>query len=194
MAGLREFFRSDAFVPTTSVFPPIDTDRLATDLALAKEGRTRGSQNQPAGDEDSLDPVEVRIVERVGDLRRKGLDTYSENVRVYNARLQSRRRRPRRSRDRSFAGAWRFSVCGRRMAGPDGRSECQGHGRHRVFAAVSRGARRCARRTRGEFPVMALRGSPRLGDRECRQRASFLEGHEFRDLSAAWLLPARYRR
>ena len=87
MAGLREFFRSDAFVPTTSVFPPIDTDRLAADLALAKEGRTRGSQNQPGGDEDSLDPVEARIIERVGDLRRKGLDTYSENVRVYNARL-----------------------------------------------------------------------------------------------------------
>lgn len=87
MPSLREFFRSDAFVPTTAVFPAIDSDRLASDLSLAKEGRTRGASGFPRADEDALDPVEARIVERVGDLRRKGIDTYAENIKVYNARL-----------------------------------------------------------------------------------------------------------
>ena len=87
MPSLREFFRSDAFVPTSAVFPPIDTDRLAVDLALAREGATRGARDQPPADEIGLDAVEARIVERVGDLRRKGLDTYFENVRVYDTRL-----------------------------------------------------------------------------------------------------------
>ena len=87
MPGLREFFRSEAFVPTVAVFPPIDTARLAGDLALAAEGRTRGGRGQPGPDETGLDGIESRIVESVGDLRRRGLDSYGENVRVYDARL-----------------------------------------------------------------------------------------------------------
>lgn len=87
MPGLREFFRSDAFVPVTTVFPPIDTAQLAAELSLVPEGRTRGSRNQPGADEAELDAIEARIVERVGDLRRKGLDTYGENLRVYDTRL-----------------------------------------------------------------------------------------------------------
>lgn len=87
MARLREFFRSDAFVPTAAVFPTIDTDRLAADLSIVKEGRSRGEKGVPRFEEDALDPVEARIVERVGDLRRKGIDTFGENIKVYNARL-----------------------------------------------------------------------------------------------------------
>ena len=41
----------------------------------------------PRVDDGALDPVEARIIERVGDLRRKGIDTYAENLKVYNARL-----------------------------------------------------------------------------------------------------------
>lgn len=87
MQSLRDFFRSDAFVPSTAVFPPIDADRLAADLALAREGAARGARGQPGPEEDGFDLVESRILERVGDLRRKGLDAYAENVRVYDARL-----------------------------------------------------------------------------------------------------------
>lgn len=87
MAGLRDFFRSDAFVPTSAVFPPIDADRLAVDLALVKEGAARGGRNHPGSDEVGPDAIEARIVERVGDLRRKGLDSYGENVRAYDSRL-----------------------------------------------------------------------------------------------------------
>ncbi|HET9069849.1 MAG TPA: hypothetical protein VFN28_14490, partial [Amaricoccus sp.] len=83
MPGLRDFFRSDAFVPTAAVFPPIDADRLAADLSLVKEGQARGARSSPRADEDALDAIEARIVERVGDLRRKGIDTYAENIKVY---------------------------------------------------------------------------------------------------------------
>lgn len=87
MPSLREFFRSDAFVPTTAVFPPIDSSRLAGDLGLVTEGRARGGRGQPGEMETGFDAIENRVVEAVGDLRRKGLDTYGENVRVYDTRL-----------------------------------------------------------------------------------------------------------
>lgn len=87
MPSLRDFFRSDAFVPTSAVFPAIDTARLDADLSLASEGRSRGLQGAPGPDEEGLDAIETRIVERVGDLRRKGIDTYFEHVRAYDARL-----------------------------------------------------------------------------------------------------------
>lgn len=87
MASLRDFLRSDAFVATSAVFPPIDSDRIAADLGLVKEGRTRGAQNLPKADDDGFDSIEARIIERVGDLRRKGLDAYDENARVYKTRL-----------------------------------------------------------------------------------------------------------
>ena len=50
-------------------------------------GATRGGRGQPGPDETGLDGIESRIVESVGDLRRRGLDSYGENVRVYDARL-----------------------------------------------------------------------------------------------------------
>lgn len=87
MPSLRDFFRSDAFVPTTAVFPPIDAEQLASDLALIREGTARGTRNQPRTDEDGFDAIENKIIERVGDLRRKGVDNYAANVRVYDARL-----------------------------------------------------------------------------------------------------------
>jgi hypothetical protein len=89
-------------VPTTAVFPPIDTEQLASDLALVREGAARGSRNQPRTDEDGLDAIESRIIERVGDLRRKGVDNYATNVRVYDARLA--REVPESVRPRFFHG------------------------------------------------------------------------------------------
>lgn len=87
MPGLRDFFRSDAFTPASAVFPAIDTARLESDLSLASEGKARGKRNAPGPDETGLDSIETRIIARVGDLRRKGIDTYFENFRVYDSRL-----------------------------------------------------------------------------------------------------------
>lgn len=87
MASLRDIFRSDAFVPTAAVFPQIGTDQLAGELRLRVQGAERGARNQPATDDDGFDIVEQRIIERVGELRRKGIDNYGINRNVYDARL-----------------------------------------------------------------------------------------------------------
>jgi hypothetical protein len=87
MQGLRDIFRSDAFVPTTAVFPAIDTAQLASELRLESEGKTRGAMSQPRSEEGGFDVIEQRILERVGDLRRKGIDNYAVNRQAYDKRL-----------------------------------------------------------------------------------------------------------
>ena len=73
-------------MPTSAVFPPIDADRLARTSRspargpLGAPGTSRAPTSRP-------DAIEARVVERIGDLRRKGFDSYGENVRVYDARL-----------------------------------------------------------------------------------------------------------
>lgn len=84
---LADIFRSDEFVPSSSVFPDIDKDRLVKDLQLAEEGRTRGTADHPETDSANLDHIELKAVSRVEDLRRRGLENYETNRRVYSERL-----------------------------------------------------------------------------------------------------------
>ena len=83
----RRSQRSVDFQPTTAVFPNIDVDRIAADLRLKKEGVRRGQKNQPRPDEAGFDLIEGKIVERVEELRRKGLEHYEDNMRVYDDRI-----------------------------------------------------------------------------------------------------------
>lgn len=85
--GLRDFFRSDAFVPTAAVFPAIDSDQIASELGIVSEGQSRGARGEPRPSDDELDIIERRIIERVGELRRKGLDNYAANKAAYEKRL-----------------------------------------------------------------------------------------------------------
>lgn len=84
---LSNIFRSDEFIPTSSVFPDIDKDRLVKDLQLVEEGRKRGSANSPETDAETLDHIELKAVSRVEDLRRRGLENFEINRRVYSERL-----------------------------------------------------------------------------------------------------------
>ena len=79
--------KSDAFGSTTAVFPNIDVDRIAAELRLKKEGVRRGQKNLPKPDEAGFDLLEGKIVERVEELRRKGLEHFEDNVRVYEERI-----------------------------------------------------------------------------------------------------------
>ncbi|WP_155065072.1 hypothetical protein [Paracoccus limosus] len=87
IARLKSIFRSDAFVPSMSVFPSIDTKAIAGALKLQEQGRDRGLHNQPPPDAAGFDHVETGIIEKVEELRRKGLENYENNRRVYNERL-----------------------------------------------------------------------------------------------------------
>jgi hypothetical protein len=84
---LTDIFRSDDFVPTTAVFPDINKEKLARELKLEEEGRKRGSTGQPEEGNEILDHVELQAVARVEDLRRRGLDNFETNRRVYSERL-----------------------------------------------------------------------------------------------------------
>lgn len=84
---IADLFRSDEFLPTASVFPDIDKDRLVIDLGLEKEGMMRGSENKPESSANHPDHLELKAISRVEDLRRRGLENYEVNRRVYSERL-----------------------------------------------------------------------------------------------------------
>lgn len=84
---LGDLFRSDEFVPSSAVFPDIDKESLVKSLNLAEEGKKRGQTNQPETEAESLDHIELKAVGRVEELRRRGLESYETNRRVYSERL-----------------------------------------------------------------------------------------------------------
>jgi hypothetical protein len=84
---LKSIFRSDDFIPSSAIFPTIDSDKISRELKLEEQGRARGLQNQPAPDAKELDHIETSIIERIEELRRKGMENYEANRRVYNERL-----------------------------------------------------------------------------------------------------------
>lgn len=87
LSRLANIFRSDAFVPSSAIFPDIDTERLSSELKLREAGTRRGSENQPQATEIALDHIELSVIEKVEELRRKGLENYEANRKIYNERL-----------------------------------------------------------------------------------------------------------
>ena len=86
---LRSILKTDGLLPTGAIFPSIDTDRLAQELRLKERGNERGASNSPDETEDALDSVEMSIVTRIEEIRRKGLENYSLNREAYTRRLNS---------------------------------------------------------------------------------------------------------
>lgn len=84
---LSNIFRSEEFISSSEVFPDIDKDRIARDLNLEEEGRKRGGKGQPGTASESLDHIELKAISRVEELRRRGLDNFETNRRVYSERL-----------------------------------------------------------------------------------------------------------
>lgn len=69
------------------VFPDIDVDRITADLRLEREGSKRGEKNQPATDEVSLDLLEQKLVDCVGEFRRMGVNNFEEHIQVHADRI-----------------------------------------------------------------------------------------------------------
>ncbi|MBC6405799.1 MAG: hypothetical protein GDA41_08780 [Rhodospirillales bacterium] len=84
---LSKLFRSDEFISSSEIFPDIDKDRIARDFNLEEEGRKRGDRQQPSTTSESLDHIELQAISRVEELRRRGLDNFEINRRVYSERL-----------------------------------------------------------------------------------------------------------
>ncbi len=77
----------DRFDPTTDVFPPINVDKIASDLRLEQAGSDRGAKDLPGPDDHGFDSVEHRIIDAIDALRHKGLDHYHQHQKVYAERL-----------------------------------------------------------------------------------------------------------
>ena len=84
---LKSILRSDDLISSLSVFPEIDEQKLARDLDLERIGKQRGTDNQPREDATEPDSVETKIIDRIGSLRRIGLENFENNRRTYNERL-----------------------------------------------------------------------------------------------------------
>lgn len=84
---LKSVFRAEDFVPTSAVFPSIDSDKISKDMKLEEKGAARGKENQPPSDVKEFDHVETGIIERIEELRRRGLENFETNRRIYNERL-----------------------------------------------------------------------------------------------------------
>ena len=89
ISKLKEVFRSDEFINSSVVFPNIDWNRLAKELDLAAEGSSRGNKGLPETKSSNPDHIELKAVSRVEELRRKGLENFETNRRVYSERLNS---------------------------------------------------------------------------------------------------------
>lgn len=87
LKSLTNLFRADEFIPSSAVFPDVDKERIAKDLNLEEEGAKRGVSDQPEENAGSLDHIELRAVARVEELRRRGLENFEVNRRVYSERL-----------------------------------------------------------------------------------------------------------
>jgi len=91
MSKLKQFITSLApnrLIPSNSVFPEIDADKLAGDLKVVEFGRERGAADLPASDDDTLDPVEAKVVAEVNRLRVMGLNRFEEHMETYARRLR----------------------------------------------------------------------------------------------------------
>jgi hypothetical protein len=73
--------------PSLDVFPVLNVDKLAADLALAKTALQRGARNEPASDSETFDDVENQIVERIEAERNAAHATLLDELRTYKERL-----------------------------------------------------------------------------------------------------------
>src|SRR3981081_2049384 len=69
------------------VFPVLNIDKLARDLALAKTGAERGAREEPASDTLALDDIESAVIERVEAEKNAAHGTMLDEVRTYKERL-----------------------------------------------------------------------------------------------------------
>lgn len=83
---IKELFGTNPLLPSTDIFPRIDTSRLNKQLNLEKRGKLRGKKELPSSDTSTLDSVENEIIDAVRNNRELFLRVYNEHKSVYNER------------------------------------------------------------------------------------------------------------
>ena len=72
--------------PSLEVFPILNIDTLASDMALAPTGAERGAREEPASDSIVFDDVENRVIERVEAEKNAAHGLLLDELRTYNIR------------------------------------------------------------------------------------------------------------
>jgi hypothetical protein len=85
--GLRR--EQHDYRPSLEVFPTLNIDKLAGDLALVQAGAKRGERQEPASDSSAFDDVESRIIERIEAENNVAHGTLLDELRTYKERLTS---------------------------------------------------------------------------------------------------------
>ena len=75
--------------PSLEVFPVLNIDKLAGEMALATTGAERGARQEPASDSIAFDDVENRIIERVEAEKNAAHGVLLDGLRTYKERLTS---------------------------------------------------------------------------------------------------------
>src|SRR6516162_2863723 len=75
--------------PSLEVFPILNIDTLASDMALAPTGAERGAREEPASDSIVFDDVENRVIERVEAEKNAAHGVLLDELRTYKERLTS---------------------------------------------------------------------------------------------------------
>lgn len=78
---------SHEFVVTTEIFPNLDVERIARDMNLAEEGKTRGALDQPPKSSKSLDDIELAIVGKVQDVKITAYNNLEDQLQLFAGRL-----------------------------------------------------------------------------------------------------------
>ena len=73
--------------PSLEVFPNLNIDKLASDMALASTGAERGAREQPAADSVAFDDIESRILERAEAEKNAAHGLLLDELRTYQERL-----------------------------------------------------------------------------------------------------------
>ena len=75
------------FRPSLEIFPALNVDKIAADMALGKAGDERGARDEPTLDSRTRDDVEARIVEYVESEKNAAHGVLLDHLRTYKERL-----------------------------------------------------------------------------------------------------------
>ncbi len=73
--------------PSLETFPDLDTQRLSREMDLVKKGESRGGQNEPQSDSNTLDAVESEIIEHIGAAQKRAHDQLENHLAGFRQRL-----------------------------------------------------------------------------------------------------------
>jgi hypothetical protein len=109
------------------VFPALNIDKLAADLALAQTGAERGAREEPASDSTAFDDIESAVVERIEAEKNGAYGMFLDEIHTYKERLTALDFEGRFSAIRQAAPA---AVSEFRAEAAQGRDELHGLRRH----------------------------------------------------------------